>query len=123
MLARTLKGKGKEILASHVGTYLAGVHLELAHHFDGDFAGLAISISRTVNIAEGAVAHLLYEFPPFEAYVVWQLPGLLPLLCHHPGQFFLLDLLLLRVIYLLVVVCSVGRSVSGWGCSVLVVDA
>lgn len=54
-------------------TNLHVVHLVLAHDFDSDVAVLALQVAGSVDVAEGAVAHLLDELPSLEARIVGKL--------------------------------------------------
>lgn len=93
-------GEGDTTLCGR--TYLVRVHLEFAHDLDRDFTGIALQVARAVDVAEGAIAHLLQQLPPFQARVSGQLPLALVLLGDHPGQVLVLDLLALCARLLLV---------------------
>jgi hypothetical protein len=67
------KGDGQGRADPPGQTNLAGVHLKLAHDLDGDLAVLAGGITCSVDVAEGAVAHLLDQLPALEAGVLRQL--------------------------------------------------
>jgi hypothetical protein len=86
-------GEGDTTLCGR--TYLVRVHLEFAHDLDRDFSSLALQIARAIDVAEGAIAHLLQQLPPFQTRVFGQLPLALVLLGNHPGQILVLDLLAL----------------------------
>ena len=64
-------------------TDLAGIHLELAHHLDGDLALLlAGGVARAVHVAEGAVAHFFEQSPALEPGVLGKLALCFTLLGH-----------------------------------------
>ena len=54
-------------------TDLLGVHLELADNLDSDLGILASGVLCAVDVAEGAVAHLLDQRPPLETWITGQL--------------------------------------------------
>jgi hypothetical protein len=60
--------------------YLLVVHLEFPDDFDGHLAVLVFRIPSAVDVAEGAVTHLLDQSPPLEARVLGQLRPVLALL-------------------------------------------
>lgn len=75
-LQKEIHGKMINHGLQKIKTYLHVVHLVLADNFDGDFAILPLSITSTVDVAEGAIAHLLQEDPSLKAGVLGELcPG------------------------------------------------
>lgn len=70
-------GEGKTL----GNTDLLGVHLKLANDLDGNLAPLPMGVACAVDIAEGAVAHLLDQVPALEAGVAGHLALGLALLC------------------------------------------
>ena len=108
-------------------TNLARVHLELAHHLDGDLAVLAVVVACFVDVAEGAVAHLFNQRPALQAGIFGQLALGFTLFCHdalqHGGvDVPVLGLLLLLLLLLVLVLGGAGCHVSGLGGDVAVVD-
>lgn len=63
--------------------YLTGVHLELSDNLDTDFGVLALSVFRPVDVAEGAIAHLLYQLPSLQTWILRHLPFALSLLSNN----------------------------------------
>jgi hypothetical protein len=57
-----------ELLAN---TYLARIHLKLAHDFDGYFSCSALDIPCLVDITESSIAHLLDELPSLQTGISW----------------------------------------------------
>ncbi len=67
-------------------THLARVHLKLADDFDRNVLMLTGAVLCSVDVAEGAVAHLLDENPSLQTRISGQLSSALPLLGHDPLQ-------------------------------------
>lgn len=68
-----MQKKKTGLRCSRSSTHLHVVHLVLAYDFDGDLAVLALQVAGSVDVAEGAIAHLLNELPSLEAWVVGEL--------------------------------------------------
>lgn len=62
------KVKARQKAAARLA-YLCGVHLKFSHDLDCDLVVDVVRILRPVDVAEGAVAHLLHELPSFEARI------------------------------------------------------
>lgn len=67
------KGKNQAEKAGPRNTHLHVVHFVLADHLDSDLAMVALQIAGAVDVAEGAVAHLLEQLPPLQAGVAGEL--------------------------------------------------
>lgn len=83
----TLKAKEKKGKYDQRSAYLITVHLELAHHFDGHFVELPCRILGAVDIAEGAVAHLLHQNPAIQTGIFGHLRPIHILFCHQAFNF------------------------------------
>merc|ERR1712169_176253 len=92
---------------------LHAIHFVLADDLDADLTVLARQVAGPVNVAEGAVAHLLKKFPPFEAGVLGELALAGVLLGDEFGQVGLVDTLALGGILLRHVLCGLGIVSSG----------
>lgn len=106
-----------------MGTGMANllrVHLELADDLDGDLTPLAGGISCAVDIAEGAIAHLLDQGPALQAWIPGELALGLTLLGYDTLEHLGVDLGLLGVT-LLPVAHGVGGSIASLGGDVAVV--
>ena len=64
-------------------TYLHAVHLVFADDLDGHLAGIALAVAGPVDVAEGAVAHLLDELPSLKPGVPGELAPARILLGHQ----------------------------------------
>ena len=67
-------------------TYLHVVHFEFANDLYGNLAGIAGQILGPVDVAEGAVSHLLEQLPSFQAGVLGELAPRLALLLDDLGD-------------------------------------
>lgn len=97
-------GQGGGNVISSGTTYLCRVHFELADHFDGHFGVLSVVVLGAVNIAEGAVAHLLDQSVSLQTGVTRQLALAFTLLGNNALEdraviVFLLTLALLLIVY------------------------
>lgn len=54
-------------------SYLVLVHIEFSHDLNGHLAGSPLSVYRSIDIAEGTVAHLLHESPSLQTRISRQL--------------------------------------------------
>jgi len=100
-------------------TYLIRVHLELADDLDSHLSDFSVQIACTVDIAERAIAHLLYQLPSLESWVSRQFAFALVLFRNYPLQLLLVDLL---VTFLLVLLSLVRCRIVGLRSSVSVVQ-
>ena len=101
--------------------YLCGVHLILPHHLDSHLVELSIVVLGTVDVAEGAIAHLLEQSPSFEAGVFGQLAFAGSLFGYYAFEYLGVVVLLL-LISLLLLVDGFGGSMSGLGSNSSVID-
>lgn len=96
--------------------YLIGVHLEFTDDFNGDFVSRSC-VPGSIDIAEGAISHLLGEDIPLQAGIPGHLVGLLTLFGDNS-----LDLCI-SVLKLLVLASGLGSSSSSLGGDVLLTDS
>jgi hypothetical protein len=75
--------KGRAAMPRACATYLLAVHLVFADDLDGHLAGVALEVASAVDVAEGAIAHLLDELPPLEPRVPGKLAPACILLGHQ----------------------------------------
>lgn len=115
-------GNGQKRAGLLGNTNLLGVHLKLADDLYGHLAPLSRGISCSVHVAEGAVAHLLQNLPPFKTRVLGQLALCLALFCDNALQYFWVNSLALSgsILLLLLLDRSVSRG-TGLCCNVTVV--
>ena len=88
-------------------TYLTLVHFKLADDFDGHLSNFPIQIARSVDVAEGAVAHLLYQLPSLQPRISWQFALALVLFRNYPLQLLLVDLLAFLLLLLSLMCCRI----------------
>jgi len=103
--------------------YLSRVHFELPHHLDGDLIVLMLVVLGAIDVAEGAITHLLHQRPPLQTGVSRQLAFALALLgddALEDGRI-VIFLLLIPLVTLLLGVDRVGGGMSGLGGLVAVV--
>ena len=92
--------------------YLSRVHLKLPNDLDGNLLVDAMRVLCAVDVAEGAVAHLLNQLPSFETGVSRQLALALTLLGDDSLQDIRVDFLLCLLL-LLLLVDGMSRSLAG----------
>lgn len=97
---RTEKATGEERRAA---THLLRVHLKFSHDLDGDLVVYLIIVARAIDIAEGAVAHLLDQGPAFQAGIMGELAFVLTLFRHYPLQHVAINVLGLLLALLLLI--------------------
>lgn len=108
-------------------TDLARVHLEFAYDFDSNLAILAIVVACSIDVAEGAVTHLLNQRPALEAGVLGQLALSFALLSHDALENCWVNVTVLGagsgvgLVLLLLAGCA-GCDISGLCSNVAVVD-
>ena len=91
--------------------YLSRVHLEFPHDLDGHLLIPAGGILRAVDVAEGAITHLLHQGPALEAGILGKLPLALTLLGDDPfddGRIEILVLLFHRIYLVMLIRGSRG---------------
>lgn len=100
--------------------YLHAVHFEFADNLDRHLAGITLQIACPVDVAEGAVAHLLHKFPPLQAGVPGKLAPAGILLGDQLRNVVYARLLTARRLAAkgLLVFDMVGRDTVSAGCSV-----
>ena len=115
-------GNGQKRAGISGNTDLLRVHFEFAHNLDGNFAPLTSGIPRSVDVAEGAVTHLLQNLQSFKPRVFGQLALCFAFFRNDALQNFGVNTLALGSSFLLVFL--VGRTISrspGLRCDVAVV--
>jgi len=101
--------KGRAATPRARATYLLAVHLVFADDLDGHLAGVALEVAGAVDVAEGAIAHLLDELPPLEPRVPGKLAPACILLGHQARDIVVGHSLLSLVLFGVMGVVSMAR--------------
>lgn len=108
-------GRVKEMGCSRIRAYLIGVHFELAHDLDGHLIA-RLSISCFVDIAEGAIAHLLQQDVSLETGIARELARPFSFFGYNGVDFGV------SVLNLLVLASGIGGSSSSLSNDIAVVN-
>jgi hypothetical protein len=106
----------KENVQSRNWAYLIRVHFELPDDFDGDFLA-SLGVASSIDIAEGAVAHLLDQHKAFQARVSGHFAGFFPFLSNESFNLWVPSILLNFLLPSLCLCCGM----AGLSCNIAVV--